>query len=104
MTTKLHDTLLRRFQHRDKEKPWVFWQRYWSRKEGKFVEGPFRDRKKNNGHALPESRVSGTSGSMPCGTFGASVLEKANVSISSIQHILGHENRTTTGDLSPFHW
>jgi len=28
--------------------------------------------------------------------FSASLLEKANVSISSIQRILGHENRTTT--------
>lgn len=95
MTTKLYETLLRRFQHRDKDKPWVFWQRYWSSKEGKFVEGPYQDRKKIMGtlcrkagvryfrfHALRH--------------FSASVLEKANVSISSIQRILGHENRTTT--------
>jgi hypothetical protein len=46
MTTKLYSMLLRRYKNRDKDKPWVFWQRYWSRKEGKFVEGPFQDRKK----------------------------------------------------------
>lgn len=28
--------------------------------------------------------------------FGASVMERANVPIGSIQRILGHENRTTT--------
>ena len=28
--------------------------------------------------------------------FGASMLDHANVSIGSIQRILGHENRTTT--------
>ncbi len=40
MTTKLYNTLLRRFQQRAKDKPWVFWQRSWSRKEDKFVAGP----------------------------------------------------------------
>ena len=28
--------------------------------------------------------------------FGASVLDRANISLGSIQRILGHENRTTT--------
>jgi len=28
--------------------------------------------------------------------FGASVLERANVPIGSIQRLLGHKNRTTT--------
>jgi integrase len=28
--------------------------------------------------------------------FGASILDRANVPIGSIQRILGHENRTTT--------
>jgi integrase len=32
----------------------------------------------------------------PLRHFGASVLEKANVPIGSIQRLLGHENRTTT--------
>jgi integrase len=95
MTSTLYAMLLRRYRNRDKDKPWVFWQRYWSRKEGKFVEGPFQDRKKIMGtlcrkvgvryfrfHALRH--------------FGASVMERANVPIGSIQRILGHENRTTT--------
>jgi integrase len=94
-TTRLHNMLLSRFRNRDKDRPWVFWQRYWSRKESKFVEGPYRDRKRImqtlcrkvgvkyfRFHALRH--------------FGASVLERANVPIGSIQRILGHENRTTT--------
>ncbi len=95
MTNRLYNMLLRRYENRDKTKPWVFWQRYWSRKEGKFLEGPYQDRKlimrslcRKAGvkyfrfHALRH--------------YGASILEKANVPIGSIQRILGHENRTTT--------
>jgi integrase len=91
MTDTLYTMLLRRYRNRDKDKPWVFWQRYWSRKEGKFVEGPYQDRKKIMGtlcrkvgeryfrfHALRH--------------FGASVLDGANVPIGSIQRILGQEN------------
>jgi len=95
MTTRLYTMLLKRFRNRDKDKPWVFWQRYWSRKAGCFVEGPYRDRKRImrtlcdkvgvryfRFHALRH--------------FGASVLERANIPIGSIQRLLGHENRTTT--------
>jgi integrase len=95
MTGTLYTMLLRRCKNRDRDKPWVFWQRYWSRKEGKFVEGPYQDRSKIMGtlcrkvgvryfrfHALRH--------------FGASVLDRANVPIGSIQRLLGHENRTTT--------
>jgi len=70
-------------------------QRYWSRKTAKFVEGPYQDRKKIMGtlcrqvgvryfrvHALRQ--------------FEASVPDRENVSLGSIQRILGHENRTTT--------
>ena len=46
MTQTLHDVLMHRYENRDPDKPWVFWHRYWSRKAGKFVEGPYGDRKK----------------------------------------------------------
>ncbi len=95
MTTRLYQLLLRRHRNRSKEKPWVFWQRYWSRKEGSWLEGPYQDRKRImrslcqkvgvryfRFHALRH--------------FGASVLERGNVPIGSIQRILGHENRLTT--------
>ncbi len=46
MTTRLFNMLSRRYGSRDKTLPWVFWQRYWSRKEGKFAEGPYQNRKR----------------------------------------------------------
>jgi integrase len=94
MTTRLYEMLLKRHKRRDQGKPWVFWGRHWSRKAGAFVEGPYQQRYimailcKRAGvrhfgfHALRH--------------FGASVLDRANVPIGSIQRILGHENRTTT--------
>lgn len=95
MTGKLFDVLSHRYARRDKSKPWVFWHRYWSKKEQDWVEGPYMDRprimktlcrktgvKYFRFHALRH--------------FGASILDNANVGIGSIQRILGHEKRSTT--------
>jgi len=95
MTQKLRGILERRFLERDQAKPWVFWHRYWSRKNNAWQEGPFTERKKFMAtlcrkagvryfrfHALRHA--------------GASLLESSNVPIGTIQRILGHENRTTT--------
>jgi integrase len=95
MTKKLLEVLSRRFEDRDPSKPWVFWHTYWSSKTGEKREGPYGRRKKLmrglckkagvryfQFHALRHS--------------GASVMEKSNVPIGSIQRILGHENRETT--------
>ena len=95
MTSTLYTMLLRRYKNREKDKPWVFWQRYWSRKEGKLVEGPFQDRKKIMGTLCRKVEVRYFR-FHPLRHFGASVMERANVPISSIQRILGHENRATT--------
>lgn len=95
MTLKLYGILFRKYQERDKTKPWVFWHRYWSAKDNEWKDGPFNDRKnfmktlcKKAGvkyfrfHALRHA--------------GASIMENNNVSIGTIQRILGHENRSTT--------
>ena len=95
MTQKLFEVLSRRYEKRAKDKPWVFWQRYWDRKKKEWVEGPYQDRKsimktlcKNakvryfRFHALRH--------------LGASILDRENVNLGSIQRLLGHENRTTT--------
>jgi integrase len=95
MTQKLFEVLSRRYEKREKEKPWVFWQRYRDRKKKEWVEGPYQDRKsimktlcKNTQvryfrfHALRH--------------LGASILDRENVNLGSIQRLLGHENRTTT--------
>ena len=60
-----------------------------------WVEGPYKDRKRIM------RKLCGKAGVRyfrfhAFRHFGASVLEKSNVSIGSIQHILGHENRSTT--------
>ena len=95
LTERLHRILTRRFQVRDKNIPWVFWHRYWSRKKNEWVVGPYQDRKKLMAtlckkagvryfryHALRHS--------------GASVMDGHNVPMGAIQRILGHENRSTT--------
>ena len=87
--------LFKRHKSRDKDKPWVFWQGYWSQKAGKFVEGPFQDRKKIMRSLCSKAGVKYFR-FHALRHFGASVLERANVPIGSIQRILGHENRSTT--------
>ena len=95
MTERLYQILKRRYDSRDKSIKWVFWHSYWSRKTGKREVGPYKDRKKImktlckkanvkyfRFHALRHN--------------GASMLERHNVPVGSIQRILGHENRTTT--------
>jgi integrase len=95
MTTKLYEVLSSRFERRDREKPWVFWQRYWDRKTKQRVEGPYQDRKRIMATLCRRARV-------PYFRFhalrhlGASILDRENANLGAIQRILGHENRTTT--------
>ena len=95
MTTRLYSMLDKRYKNRDKTKPWVFWGRHWSSKAGGFVEGPYQDRKKLMATLCQRAGVRHF-GFHALRHFGASVMERANVPIGSIQRILGHENRTTT--------
>ena len=46
MTDRLFEVLSAMYRVRDKTKPWVFWHTYWSRKNGKMMDGPYQDRKK----------------------------------------------------------
>ncbi len=95
LNQKLFETLSNRYKNRDPEKPWVFWHRYWSKKKGAWVVGPYIDRKiimktlcKKTDvkyfryHALRH--------------FGASMLDHEKVPIGIVQRILGHESRVTT--------
>ena len=95
MTQKLFEVLSRRFEQRDKEKSWVFWQRYWDRKRKEWVEGPYQDRKKIMKSLCSKAKVRYFR-FHALRHLGASILDHANVNIGSIQRILGHENRTTT--------
>jgi integrase len=95
MSEKLYRVLSKRYARRDRDKPWVFWHTFKSRKTGEVISGPYKDRKiimknlcKKAGvkyfrfHALRHA--------------GASVMDNNNVHIGAIQRILGHENRSTT--------
>ena len=95
LNQKLFDILRRRYETHDPKFPWVFWHKYWSRKSGDWVEGPYLDRKKFmttlckkadvryfRFHALRH--------------FGASLLDNVNVPIGTVQKLLGHENRLAT--------
>ncbi len=95
MTKRLYDILENRYKNRDKEKPWVFWQRYWDRTKEEWVEGPYKSRSKIMKTLCKRAGVR----YFRYHAFrhlGASTLDRANVNIGSIQRILGHENRTTT--------
>jgi integrase len=95
MTQKLYEVLGRRYEERDKSKPWVFWHRYWSPKTGSFVEGPYNDRKKFMRTLCKKAGVEYFR-FHPIRHSGASTLDYHNVPMGSIQRILGHKNRTTT--------
>jgi integrase len=95
MTEKACEVLSRRFSNRDKEKPWVFWHRYWSSKDGTFHEGPFQDRKKIMKVLCKKAGVKYFR-FHPLRHAGASIMDGNNVPLCAIQRILGHENRETT--------
>ena len=95
MTQKLFDVLKRRYEKRDPNKPWVFWHRYWSRKQGQFIEGPYGDRKKLMKRLCDKAGVRYFR-FHPIRHSGASIMDGNNVPIGAIQRILGHENRKTT--------
>jgi len=95
MTQKLFGTLSHRYSHRDKSKPWVFWHRYWDMKKKTWVEGPYKDRKKTMRSLCKKACVKYFR-YHPLRHLGASILDRANINIGTIQRILGHENRTTT--------
>jgi integrase len=95
MTKRLNAVLTLRYIKRLPGKPWVFWHRYWSRKAGKMVEGPYQNRQKMM-NVLCERAGVPYFRFHPIRHSGASIMEHENVNVGAIQRILGHENRTTT--------
>jgi integrase len=87
--------LTRLYTNRDRTKPWVFWHRYWSWKESKWVEGPYQVRSKLMKNLCEKAGVKYFR-YHSLRHFGASLLDHENVNIGSIQRLLGHEHRTTT--------
>ncbi|BBO67923.1 hypothetical protein DSCA_18530 [Desulfosarcina alkanivorans] len=95
MTQQLFDVLKSRCENRDTSNPWVFWHRYWSRKQGRFVEGPYGDRKKVMKRLCKKAGVRYFR-FHPIRHSGASIMDGNGVPMGAIQRILGHENRRTT--------
>ncbi len=95
INNKLFGVLESRYQKRDESQPWVFWHRYWSRKAGEWVEGPYRDRKKIMTTLCDKADVKYFR-YHALRHFGASMLDHDKVPIGTVQRILGHENRLTT--------
>jgi len=95
MPEKLHEILSRRHARRDKRQPWVFMHRYWDRKKGEWVEGPYRDRKRIMSTLCKKAGVRYFR-FHAFRHFGASLLDHGNVPLGAIQRILGHQNRSTT--------
>jgi integrase len=95
MTDELLEVLSRRYEERDKSKPWVFWHTYWSSKTGKKEQGPYQNRRKFMRTLCRKAGVRYFR-FLPLRHSGASIMDNNNVPIGTIQRILGHENRTTT--------
>lgn len=95
MPQRLFDMLTRRYENRDKRKPWVFWHRYWDKREKSWIDKPYRDRSQIMKYLCKKVDVDYFR-FHALRHFGASILDQANVPLGSIQRILGHESRTTT--------
>jgi len=95
MTRRLQQILLKRFERRDKETPWVFWHTYPDRETNALLKGPYKDRKKIMRTLCKKAQVKYFR-YHALRHFGASLMERTNVNIGSIQRLLGHESRETT--------
>jgi integrase len=95
MPDKLYQTFSRRYEKREKSKPWVFWHRYFDQRKGRWVEKPYTDRSQIMKYLCKKAKVRYFR-FHALRHYGASMLDAAGVPIGLIQRILGHENRTTT--------
>ncbi len=95
MTEKLYNILNNRNEHKNKSIKWVFWHKFYSKKQRKVVVGPYTDRKRFMKSLCLKAGVKYFR-FHPLRHAGASLMEKIGIPISHIQEILGHENRKTT--------
>jgi integrase len=73
----------------------VFWHKFWESKKKEWVEGPYKERNRVTKTLCKKAGVRYFR-FHPLRHQGASLLDRANVNIGSIQRILGHEHRSTT--------
>jgi integrase len=87
--------LLSLYKRRDPSVSWVFHHRYWSRKEGRFIVGPYKDRKKLMTTLCKKAKIKYFR-YHPLRHFGATMLAALGVPLAEIQLLLGHEDIATT--------
>jgi integrase len=95
MVAKLKAILEHRFERRTEGMPWVFWHKYWSRKAGGWVKGPYEERKTLMASLCKKAKVKYFR-YHALRHLTASILDDYGVQIGVIQRILGHQNRRTT--------
>ena len=95
MIGMIYDILRYRYERRNPDLPWVFWHSYWSRKLGKRIQGPYKDRNKIMRPLCKKAQVKYFR-YHALRHLTASILDNLGVPIGSIQRILGHRNRRTT--------
>lgn len=96
MTDRLYEILMRRFENRDESVKWVFWHRYWSKKQNQEVIGPYDYRGKLMKILCKRAEIK-YFGYHAFRHFGASLMAKKQVPLPDIQLTLGHQKITTTG-------
>ncbi|MCG8617707.1 MAG: site-specific integrase, partial [Desulfobacterales bacterium] len=74
---------------------WVFWHRYWSKKAGEWVTGPYQRRNRIMKSLCDKAGVKYFR-FHPLRHFGASQMMKEGVDPKTIQELLGHSNFRTT--------
>jgi integrase len=95
MTDLLYHVLWHLFQLKDPSVSWVFSHRYWSVREGRFVTGPFKDRKKLMSTLCRQAKIKYFR-YHSLRHFGASTMASSGVPLVDIQKLLGHESIDTT--------
>ncbi|HKJ66108.1 MAG TPA: site-specific integrase, partial [Desulfopila sp.] len=95
LTDNLYEVLSNREKRKPDDTDYVFWHKYYSRRLGKSVIGPYGDRKKFMKTLCKKAGVKYFR-FHPLRHAGASYLESIGIPVSHIQELLGHENRRTT--------
>jgi integrase len=96
MTSRVFEILWRRFAERPGDLTWVFfWHRCWSPEENRYVERPYARRNRMMSRLCKRAGVRHF-GFHALRHAGASILQRRNVPVTTVQKILVHENLSTT--------
>ena len=83
MTNTLYSVLFNICKKRNPQMPWVFWHRYFSKREGKIICGPYKDRKKFMKSLCQKAGVRYFR-FHPLRHAGASIMDSVNIPLAEI--------------------